>query len=513
MAPSRHDHRIHGNKPSERGIALFVVLILVLVLTVVITQLIFVTKIEERITNNRLGRTSLSYAVQASARQVLQTLSDDLMNDLGYLAEDDLESDMMDGFGDVGGAGSQLPGGLNIPGGTGGGGGGGEGEGDRSDDPVDTHHDRWADPIQDSINGIQVEGVVVDGESCIDLNHLFELVSLSEEEEEIDSEEIGEQSPEAQGLLDDFLAGEEIGEEFIPPEQEDLEEAQIVLERLVEALVDYNEEYGFDYNETPNPSAVAEAIVTMVHQRVLDENQRRIRSLDSIRRLEEITWELFYGPIDPETLEEESDGFDDLGIDSQIGDISEIIPGTFAGLESAGYELEDGGVSQLPTPIGLRHVLTANSSGKINLNTARPEVLIALLRSFDDFEEAKEIAWMIREHCNNYQQEIDEVTGEILDDLMGSMGIDEEEQVQEFQHFTSFEQIKQVDPTWEEDSGSEDSIYALLSQDLEEHTVFSSNFFTATIEGTSEDRSLSGRMVCARKGQHVVVLSWKEVRR
>jgi len=277
--------------------------------------------------------------------------------------------------------------------------------------------------------------------------------------------------------------------------------------------VDYNEEYGFDYNETPNPSAVAEAIVTMVHQRVLDENQRRIRSLDSIRRLEEITWELFYGPIDPETLEEESDGFDDLGIDSQIGDISEIIPGTFAGLESAGYELEDGGVSQLPTPIGLRHVLTANSSGKINLNTARPEVLIALLRSFDDFEEAKEIAWMIREHCNNYQQEIDEVTGEILDDLMGSMGIDEEEQVQEFQHFTSFEQIKQVDPTWEEDSGSEDSIYALLSQDLEEHTVFSSNFFTATIEGTSEDRSLSGRMVCARKGQHVVVLSWKEVRR
>jgi hypothetical protein len=157
-------------------------------------------------------------------------------------------------------------------------------------------------------------------------------------------------------------------------------------------------------------------------------------------------------------------------------------------------------------------VLTANSTGKINLNTARPEVLIALMRSFDDFDEAREIAWQIRDHCNSYQQEIDEVTGEILEDLLGDIGVDEEIE-QQFQHFTSFDQLKQVDESWEDGGASEDSIFALLQQDLEEHSTFSSNFFTTTIEGTSEGRSLSGRMVCARKGQHVLVISWKEVRR
>jgi len=81
--------------------------------------------------------------------------------------------------------------------------------------------------------------------------------------------------------------------------------------------------------------------------------------------------------------------------------ISSEAPGAMDVLEQAGFELFDEGVSAVPTPIGLRHVLTANSSGKINLNTARPEVLMALLRSFEDFDEAKEIAWMIYDHGIN----------------------------------------------------------------------------------------------------------------
>ena len=494
------DDRIRASHCSQQGMALFVVLILVLVLTVVITQLLFVTKIEERISRNRQGRVSLSYAVQATARQVLQSLSSDLMADLGYF-DDDIEDDSL--LGSSGGGGTQLPGGITLPGSGGGTTPGSNGE---SNTPADTPHDVWAYPIQDSINQVQITGLVIDGESCIDLNHIFKLVLIAEEDSEADGDSSGG-STEPGGEAGD----EELLEEYIIPEQEEVDDATVMLERLIEAVIDFNSESGFDYNDVPHPQGAAEAIVSMVYQRVLDEQTRRIRSLDSIRHLDEVSWELFNGPIDPATLEEDYE--EERGNpDEWMDDIGSLLPGSFDGLEAAGFELLDGGVDQIPTPIGLRHVLTANSTGKINLNTARPEVLIALMRSFDDFDEAREIAWQIRDHCNSYQQEIDEGTGEILEDLLGDIGVDEEIE-QQFQHFTSFDQLKQVDESWEDGGASEDSIFALLQQDLEEHSTFSSNFFTTTIEGTSEGRSLSGRMVCARKGQHVLVISWKEVRR
>ncbi|HIO66103.1 MAG TPA: hypothetical protein EYN40_05345 [Planctomycetes bacterium] len=494
------DDRIHPSHSSQQGMALFVVLILVLVLTVVITQLLFVTKIEERISRNRQGRVSISYAVQATARQVLQSLSSDLMEDLGYL-DDGIEDDSL--LGSSGGGGTQLPGGITLPGSGGGTTPGTDGE---SNTPADTPHDAWAYPIQDSINQVQIAGLVIDGESCIDLNHIFKLVLIAEEDSGEDGDS-SDGSTEPGGEVGDG----ELLEEYILPEQEEVDDATVMLERLIEAVIDFNTESGFDYYNVPDPQGAAEAIVSMVHQRVLDEQTRRIRSLDSIRHLDEVSWELFNGPVDPATLEEDYEG-ERENSDEWMDDFSSLLPGSFEGLEASGFELLDGGVDQIPTPIGLRHVLTANSTGKINLNTARPEVLIALMRSFDDFDEAREIAWQIRDHCNSYQQEIDEVTGEILEDLLGDIGVDEEIE-QQFQHFTSFEQLKQVDESWEDGGASEDSIYALLQQDLEEHSTFTSNFFTTTIEGTSEDRSLSGRMVCARKGQHVLVISWKEVRR
>ncbi len=497
------DDRIHESDCSQQGMALFVVLILVLVLTVVITQLLFVTKIEERISRNRQGRVSISYAVQATARQVLQSLSSDLMEDLGYF-DDGIEDDSLL---TTGGGGLELPGGITVPGSGGGAQGSDDGGSRESNTPADTPHDAWAYPIQDSINQVQIAGLVIDGESCIDLNHIFTLVRVAEEDE-TDSDG-GDESPG--GSADQGGEDEELLEEYIIPEQEEVDDATVMLERLIEAVIDFNTESGFDYNDVPDPQGAAEAIVSLVHQRVLDEQTRRIRSLDSIRHLDDVSWELFNGPIDPATLEEDYEG-EQEDSDEWMDDLGSLLPGSFDGLEASGFELLDGGVDQIPTPIGLRHVLTANSSGKINLNTARPEVLIALLRSFDDFDEAKEIAWQIRDHCNSYQQEIDEVTGEILEDLLSDIGVDEEVE-QEFQHFTSFDQLKQVDESWQDGGASEDSIFELLQQDLEEHSTFSSNFFTTTIEGTSEDRSLSGRMVCARKGQHVLVISWKEVRR
>ncbi|MGE4618769.1 MAG: hypothetical protein AAEJ04_03055 [Planctomycetota bacterium] len=504
-------HQRYRSFPPQEGMALFVVLVLVLVLTVIITQLVFVTKIEERISRNRQGFVSLSYALQSGARQVLQNLSSDMMEDLGYFDAEELE-DEFSGQGSTGGsgAGTSLPGGLSLPGGGGGGGGGAEASG--GNEIVDTRHDSWAYPLQDSINEVQISGQVIDGESCIDLNYIFELAAFSEDEDE-EEENPDELDEEAQAAaeaagISDLLEDEELIEEYVAPDQETVEEAEIMLQRLVEAVIDYNQENGFDYYDVPDPGQAATSIVSMVYERATEDSTRRIRSLDSILEVDGVTWELFNGPIDPEVAElEEEEGFSD----SDFGSLGIEIQGATDLLAQAGFEMFDEGVSQLPQPIGLRHVLTANSSGKINLNTVRPEVLISLLRSFEDFDEAKEIAWMIYEHGNQYEleEEEDQVPVTTTDDFSGL----EEDEMQEFQHFTRFEQVGQIDESWTDGSGSEESIFELLKQDLEDHTVFASNYFTATIEGTREDRALSGRIVCARRDHHLVVLSWREVRR
>ncbi|MGB1396262.1 MAG: hypothetical protein ACPG7R_00345, partial [Planctomycetota bacterium] len=166
----------------DSGMALFIVLVLVLVLTVVITQMVFVTQVEKRISQNRQGFVQLNYALQASSRLVMQKVTEDLMEDLGLLEELDLEGGDMLG---------QVPDtNSNANAGPGGGGPDSAEEGEspsESNDAVDTRHDVWAYPIQDTVNDIQVTGDIIDGESCIDLNHIFELV-LSEEEEETGAE-------------------------------------------------------------------------------------------------------------------------------------------------------------------------------------------------------------------------------------------------------------------------------------------------------------------------------------
>ena len=121
---------------------------------------------------------------------------------------------------------------------------------------------------------------------------------------------------------------------------------------------------------------------------------------------------------------------------------------------------------------------------------------------------------MIYDHGNQYQIEDEDDAAIPSTDTVeyDEFGVPLEE-MQEFQHFTRFEQLRDVSEDWGDESGIEESIFELLKQDLEDHTVFSSNYFTATIEGTREDRVLSGRIVCARKDHHIVVLSWREVRR
>ena len=68
---------------------------------------------------NRQGYVKLSYALQSGARQVLQSLSTDLMEDLGYfdeeLSEDGLPlSGSGSGTATTSGGGASLPGGIDL---------------------------------------------------------------------------------------------------------------------------------------------------------------------------------------------------------------------------------------------------------------------------------------------------------------------------------------------------------------------------------------------------------------
>ena len=522
--------------------ALFIVLVLVLVLTVVITQMVFVTQVEKRISQNRQGFTHLNYALQASSRLVMQKISEDLMEDLGLLEA--LEADAESGFG-------SLPGGGNGDAGPNTGQGspgedddrdGENGPSESSDDPVDTRHDAWAYPIQDTINEVQVSGEIIDGESCIDLNHIFELVLFEEDEEDPadgDGEEggdggegdlpdlgdLGVPTTSGNGLASSAnfgtaSTGSDFEEEYVLPEQQQVDDAEIMLTRLIEAVIDYNQENGFSYDQTPDATDAAGAIVGYVFQRVSDEKTRRIRSLDSLLQLEEVSLELFDGPVDPaeaERLAEEAEAAEDSGdFPGGLGGLAggmglQDLPGigSLEFLEQSGFSLMDDMVEGPIQPIGLRHVMTANSSGKINLNTARPEVLMALIPSIEDFDEAKEIAWQIFDRGNTFRELSEEEEALAAEQALE----DGEEPPQEFEHFTSLNQLSQINEDWTVSEIGEDSIADLLKEDLKSNVVFASQYFTANLEGTKNNQTLAGKLVCARRDRHIVVLSWREMKR
>ena len=292
-----------------------------------------------------------------------------------------------------------------------------------------------------------------------------------------------------------------------------MDDAELMIQRLIEGVIDFNQENGFNYEDTPDPVGAASAIVGYVFQRVSDEKTRRIRSLDSILQLEDISLELFEGPIDPQAeellaQESEEEGFDSgmLG-GMNLGDLPGV--GSLDFLEQSGYSLLDEMVEGPMTPIGLRHVMTANSSGKINLNTARPEVLIALIPSIEDFAEAKDIAWQIYQRGDTFRELSEEEEA-----AAAEMSMEEDEEAsQDFENFSNINQLSQVNEDWTVADLGEESIADLLKEDLKRNVVFASEYFTANLKGTKDNQTLSGKLVCARRDRHIVVLSWRELKR
>ena len=468
----------------QEGIALFIVLVLVVVLTIVIFQLTFTTKIEERISRNRQGFLELSYTLQAVARNGLQALETDLMDDLGFIEDED---DSVDGA-------AGAPGLGNAAGAGAGGGGGGGG---RQQERYDHRHEEWAHELNESLNDSDVTLRIVSGEGCIDLNHLFEYPQYTEEElEEIEDD--GGEPPSLPGLpntedddedLDDL---EEEIEEWEPPTQEQVEDAELILSRLIQSLISSNEEGEFPYLETPDPDAVAREIVGWVESRQEEESTRLIRSLEPLLEIDGVTGELYYGP-QPEDLEEDERDEDDL-----FGSILDEVT------EMPGFEQFEDGVEEIPRPLGLRDVLTVHSSGKINLNVARPEVYAALMLSFEDLDEALEIAFEIDAWLNSFEEAEDgqQVAGEPTEE--------EEEEGESFQQLQKFDDLGQVNETWTEGGASDDNILDLLRIDLEPVSVYKSDFFTIQVDGERDNRRMRGTMAVARVEMDLIVLSWEE---
>ena len=469
-------------RPREAGMALFIVMILVLILTIVIFQLDFTVKIEERVSKHRSGFLEMSYSLQAAARSGLQLLETDLLEDLG-LVEDETEEDE-DGGGNFGDFGQNGPGPNDQV---------NPDTGETETERYDLRHEEWALEVEDQINEVEILMRITDGEGRISLNHLFEYPQYPPDPDDPDADpEIPDPDPEDPEDLEEEP-------EWEPPTSEQKEDAELILSRLIQAIIATNEDNGFEYFDTPDPDLAARAIVDYVLTRVENENARLIRSLEPIRKLPEVTWELFEGPR-PDPEEEEEDEFEDDDPFAQFGIEGAALPG----FETS----EDGlGVEAIPRRLGLKEFLTVHSSGKINLNTAPRQILVALTLSIEDFDEAMEIAEAIEFHLNSYQEEEEEDPSAPTPTETDEEG---EEATEEFNQFTKFDDLSEVDETWTEGDATEDTIMDLLRRDLEPVSVFKSEFFDIRIEGERDQRKVSAVMGVVRKEHDIIVLSWQE---
>ncbi|MGE3165692.1 MAG: hypothetical protein AB7O52_12350 [Planctomycetota bacterium] len=526
----------------ERGIALFVVMVLVVVLSIVISQLVFTAAVEKEIAENRKGFLEQSYAMQSIARDVIVRVHADWMHDLEG-ASGSTGAGGADPLAGLDGLQGTIPSGQ-APGGA---------AADADSTPVDTRHERdWAHPYQQNLNEVDFMVRIQDGEGRLDLNQIFWYVAVDEEDNRstegttsIDEEP---EPPAADGEGDaPEDEQEELQGDYGDPSEARIDLTRAMLARLVEATIAHNQDLGFYYDEVPNPETVASDIVRFLQDYWADDAARRILRVECLRVV--VGAELFDGPRDP-AEDEDEDGIpsgDDAGFDRDGGfglggsgfDGLEL-GGLDALSEVSGYRQVDTGVEEIERPLGLGELFTAHAqvqdekpgTGRkwpaLNLNTCRPEVLMALMVvSFEEFDEALDVALQINDYLNSLpvEEEDDPSSPPLGTTPDDSTTADEatEEAEPELNYFTQFADLEQVnEEEWvsdtEELAGEETSVFNRLKHDLENCAVFKSTFFTAYIQGTQgglgRRRPIEGELVVKREEaddrKWVRVLYWRE---
>ncbi|MBN1418513.1 MAG: hypothetical protein JXP34_07020 [Planctomycetes bacterium] len=561
-----------GRGRREEGIALFIVVMAMSILYLLVFQIHYVSKMEEGISRNRTGNLDISYALQAVARWAVAQIQDDLTKDV----EEAGGTEVNLGGGQIGGAAGGIPalndagglaGGASLPGGGGG--------------TIDSLGEPLFYPADKTLNDVKVRVKVTDGEGKLSLNRLFEYaailkaVDLSEKEES----KVGGAAEAAQGEDAALAEGEEqaindlLRRVWEPPNQDEVDATGEMLERLIQGVVEWNQQMGYMYLGSYNPAIISEEIMSYVLERKSRPGDSYIFEVTELLNLPDVTTELFYGPSKELNFQGTGliqqglllDEFNDVtfdpnawGLETQ-DTLQAILAEEFLSQGYEGYDMsqmmglysqqvgyltqypenEEGtGILRPPEPAGLRSVFTAFSSGKINLNTAHPAVLFGLLRDLT-LDEDWQVVQAIEEFRDAYKQEEDEEgsaamgadllnarTAEDVESALQGQGLAEEAFAgggglelnvftgnwkMEIQELGDGEFLK---PSGARaiDASSETDLYQRVVNCLEPVASSRSEYFLVEIKGKKDNVMRAGELVVRRdyKGKRIRVLQWRD---
>ena len=585
------------DRSGEKGLALFVALVVALILYVVVYQLWHSALLETRIAKNQSGYMKSALAVTSIVPYTLALIQEDLNQTAGSstASTEGLSSAAGAPAAGMPAAGAGAPEsrtGARRLGDT-----SSTAAARASGGLYDHVNKALFQPRTQAINDIQVKIQITDTERKVNLNKLFKYVSLwSMQTEGIGR--LGEETAARGGapggaaaaegaskddvdllraalgddaaVLEDTLAGLE--EEWVEPDDAQVEATVRLVADLIIHMVESNVENGLTYERQYNADTFGRAIVQYVLARKRDELQPYIYSVTELLQIDGMTRELFHGPVpldvlDPEYTPEAGEGgyrrdeFGDIVYDfglevdagestrmeelRQLMEMPEVrqlsgigrgfMPGSTA---LAGMPLpvnEDGtGITKPFQPVGLKHLFCTFSNGKININTAPLEVLLALLQgggapnAWDGMTKL-EICRAIVAHRDRYTEEYLKE----LDDREAGLLPEEETMLDpaaQFQtmaatedlktnYFTSLADLEKIEVDGQPilkpaiDSGASDRTPAvLLQKDLKDVAAFASEFFEARLVAKGERFRQEAELVIHRdlSGKALSVVYFRE---
>lgn len=343
--------------------ALFVTLVVVMILFVVVYQLWHCALLETRIAENQGGYMKSTLAMHSMVPYALTLLQEDLRNDV-----DNTQSSGLTGEGDLTtGTGSTATGTPGVSTSVASLGSGSSAAASPQGGLYDSINEALFESRTQTINEVQLKIDVVDCERKINLNKLFQYVSLwlreqegvaklgenpedlaagatgegAENTDRINTNDVASSGDSGSSSLSQAdqdqlnkimggaapgAAGQEEGleEEWQEPDQAEFEAAERMVADLIIHMVETNiNDNGLAYKRLYNADEISKAIVNYVVARKRDDVQNFIYDTAELLQIEEVTPELYYGPTPVEVQDPTFElGADDEGFRrDEFGDL------------------------------------------------------------------------------------------------------------------------------------------------------------------------------------------------